>query len=206
MDQQKRTKSLRIAKVAARLFNSKGFLKTSMKDIAAASKISKGGIYHYFSSKDDILYFVLSNYMDKVMENLEEELEMIEDSSSRIRFIISRHTNLYVQNLSESKTLLHEVNCLSKRTFQIIAEKETTYFEIVSKVVSELFEERLTQDRLKIITFLLFGMCNWTYSWYDPKGNVKSEELSDLIYAIFMKGLSGLTRINLSGQNGDNFK
>lgn len=206
IDGKGRKKALRIGKIAARLFNAKGFLETSMNDIADASNISKGGIYHYFSTKDEILYFVLSNYMDKVMENLEEELKMIEDSSSRIRFIICHHIRVYIENLSESKTLLHEASCLSKRKFQIIAEKEKEYFEIVSKVVSELFEKRLPQGKLKAITFLLFGMCNWIYSWYDPKGDVNPEELSELICAIFIKGVNNFKEINLSGQKGGNFR
>lgn len=194
MNVRGRKKTLRIAKIAARLFNSKGFLETTVNDISAHSNLSKGGIYHYFSNKDEILYFVLCNYMDMVVENLEEELKMIEDSSSKIRFIISRHIRLYIENLSEAKTLLHEATLLSKRNFQIIAEKERRYFEIVSKVVSELFEKSLPQSKLKTITYLLFGMCNWIYSWYDPKGDVRSEELSEIIYVIFMEGVTNFKR------------
>ena len=194
MDVKARKKTLRIAKVAARLFNSKGFLETTMNDISAHSNLSKGGIYYYFSSKDEILYFVLWNYMDTVVGTLEEELKMIKDSSSKIRFIISRHIRLYIENKSEAKTLLHEATLLPKRNFQIIADKERKYFEIVSKVVSELFKKSLSQGKLKTITYLLFGMCNWIYSWYDPKGAISSEELSEIIYAIFMKGASNFER------------
>ncbi len=185
-------KLFKIAKAAAKLFNQEGYLGTNMDHISAAAKMSKGGIYHYFSSKDEILYFILSNYMDVILEGLEKELKEIEDSASRIRFIISRHIGLYTQNLPEAKTLLHEASCLPKRHFKVIAEKERKYFQIVSEALLKLFQNRIPKDKLTVITFLLFGMCNWIYSWYDPKGSVPPDELSTLIYEIFMGSVGRL--------------
>ena len=71
------TQLVRIGKVAAKLFNEKGYLETSLKEISAAARLSKGGIYHYFSSKNEILYFILSNYMDITLEGLEQKLSEI---------------------------------------------------------------------------------------------------------------------------------
>ena len=184
--------AVRICKTAAKLFNKRGYLETSMNDIAAKAKMSKGGVYHYFTSKDQILYFILSNYMDLILADLEQELSQIESNVSKVKFIISRHINLYTKNLSEAKTLLHEANCLPKNKFEIIAGKQRKYFQIVSRVVRESFEKPIPKDKLTALTFLLFGMCNWIYSWYDPKGSVTPQELSDLIYDIFLKGMSGI--------------
>ena len=58
LTQKELIKMTAIAKVAAKLFNEEGYLETSMEDISAAAKLSKGGIYHYFSSKNEILYFI----------------------------------------------------------------------------------------------------------------------------------------------------
>jgi AcrR family transcriptional regulator len=85
--------AVRIGKTAAKLFNKRGYLETSMNDIAAKAKISKGGVYHYFSSKDEILYFILSNYMDLILTDLEQKLSKIETNVLKIKFIISRHIN-----------------------------------------------------------------------------------------------------------------
>jgi AcrR family transcriptional regulator len=195
-------KLVKIAKVAAKLFNRKGYLETNMNHISEAAKISKGGIYHYFSSKDEILYFILSNYMDVILEGLEKELKEIEDSASRIRFIISRHIRLYTQNLSEAKTLLHDASCLPKRHFKVIAEKERKYFQIVSEALQEIFQNPIPKDKLTTITFLLFGMCNWIYSWYDPKGSVPPHELSTLIYEIFIGSVGRLDDLICNSHSG----
>jgi AcrR family transcriptional regulator len=186
-------RALQVAKTAARLFNRKGYLETSMEDIASGAGMSKGGVYHYFSSKEEILYFVLSNYMDIILEGLEKELQETRGDAAKIKIIISRHIRLYTQNLWQAKTLLHDANCLSRRRFAKIAKKERQYYRMVSQVLRDLFGNRMSDEKLTVTTFLLFGMCNWIYSWYQPKGAVAPEELSGMIYDIFMQGAQNLT-------------
>jgi AcrR family transcriptional regulator len=184
------TQLVRIGKVAAKLFNEKGYLETSLKEISAAARLSKGGIYHYFSSKNEILYFILSNYMDITLEGLEQKLSEIEGAFPKIKFIVSRHIDLYVRYLAESKILLHEAHCLPKKHYKIIAGKEKKYYQIVARVLSDFFENRIPKHELTALTFSLFGMCNWIYSWYNPKGPITPQKLSEIIYVSFYKGIS----------------
>jgi AcrR family transcriptional regulator len=179
---------VRIGKAAAKLFNEKGYLETSIADIASAVGISKGGIFHYFPTKNEILYFILTNYMDLVLEGLEEGLKNSEDGFSRIQFIISRHVELYVKNTPEAKCLLHEAHGLPLKYFRGIAEKEKKYFQIVADTLLDVFGVSIPKDKLTGITFTLFGMLNWIYSWYNPKGPLTPEGLSEMIYDIFSKG------------------
>jgi len=185
-------RALKIGKAAAKIFNKKGFLQTNMDDIAVAAKTSKGGIYHYFSSKDELLFFILNTYLDLILKDLDLELGKIKDSFSKIQFIICRHIGLYTNNLAESKILLHEAHCLPSKYYKTIAAKERKYYQIVSDVLSGFFGGQIGRDRLPVITFLLFGMCNWIYFWYDPKGVVNPEELSKHIWTVFLKGVSEL--------------
>src|SRR6201981_2075526 len=53
-----------ILRTAARLFQQQGYDATSMNDVAAALKLSKGGLYHHFQSKDEILFHIMSHAMD----------------------------------------------------------------------------------------------------------------------------------------------
>jgi len=183
---------VKIGKAAAGVFNRKGFLETNMNDIAAAARLSKGGLYHYFSSKDEILFFILDNYMDLVLKDLESQLQAFEDSTSKMQFIIERHIDLYSNHIAEAKTLLHDAHCLSSKRHKQIADKERAYYLIVTEVLSEFFESRgdIKREELKALAFLLFGMCNWTYHWYDPKGAIKPDKLSRIIWTVFLKGIT----------------
>lgn len=186
---RKSKRAIRIGKVAVRLFEKKGYLQTSMNDIAAQAKLSKGGVYHYFFGKDEILYFILFNYMELILEGLEEELDKIGDNFEKIHFIISRHIKIYAENTSEAKTLLHEASCLPKKYLDVITEKERIYYRIVSNSLEEAYGRPISKEQLTALTFMLFGMCNWIYSWYNPKGQINPQELSELIYNLFIHGV-----------------
>ena len=187
----KQTKRMNvIAKVSARLFADKGYMETSMDAIATASKVTKGGIYHYFGSKTDILYFICSNYVDIDLENLEQSLNEIDTASEKIRFIIFRHIEHYTTHMYAAKTLTNEAYNLPLRYFREVKAREKRYFGIVSGVMAQVPGAAGRKDVVTALTFTLFGMMNWIYSWYDPKGRMKPEELSQLIYEIFTTGIN----------------
>jgi AcrR family transcriptional regulator len=186
---------MRIGKAAAKIVNEKGFLETTIEDIASAARISKGGIFHYFPTKSEILYHILNEYMDVVLKGLDEDLKNIEGDSSRIQFIISRHIDLYDKNAAEAKLLLHEAHNLPLKKFKIIAEKEKNYFQIVANNLSDFLNHPISKKQLTGITFTLFGMLNWIYSWYSPKGPLTPKELSEIIHNIFIKGVVSYQRI-----------
>jgi AcrR family transcriptional regulator len=187
---------MRIGSVAAKLFNTKGYLQTTMDDITTAARFSKGGIYHYFSSKDEILFFVLDRYMSLVLQDLEHDLEEIKTARKKIQYIIARHIKLYTENPAEAKTLLNEKYRLPQKYRRKIDQKERQYFQIVRKVFVFFFagKQKLPGPQITVITFLLFGICNWIFSWYDPKGAVNSETLSEIIWKIFLNGVDGFRR------------
>ncbi len=184
---------IRIGNVAAKLFNTKGYLQTTMDDITTAARFSKGGIYHYFSSKDEILFFVLDRYLDRVLQDLEHELEEIQNAREKIKFIISRHIRLYTENPAEAKTLLNEKYCLPRKYRREIDRKERQYFQIVREVLVFFLagRQKRPDSQITVITFLLFGICNWIFSWYNPNGAVNAEALSEIIWKIFLNGVDG---------------
>ena len=64
-----------ICKKAAIVFSEKGFASATLTDVSRAVGISKAGIYHYFSTKEELLFFVVNRYMGLVMYRVEEDLK-----------------------------------------------------------------------------------------------------------------------------------
>jgi len=178
-----------LAKASAQLFASKGYIETSVDDIAAAASVTKGGVYHYFASKTEILYFICSTYVDLDLEGLEQSLAGLKEGAEKIRFIVSHHVDHYARHAPAAKTLLHEAYNLPPRYLKEVRGRERRYFEIVSAVIAEFAGGRPSKGILTALTFTLFGMMNWMYSWYDPKGEIKPAEISTLIYSIFTNGV-----------------
>jgi AcrR family transcriptional regulator len=187
-------KVLTIATTAAKLFSAKGYIETSMEDVAAAAKISKGGMYHYFGSKCDILNYILSTFMDFVLENVEQDVQQIADPAEKIRLLILRHVRTYSEHMYLAKALLHEAHNLPSAKLKKIKSKEKNYFAALADVVSSYLGYGVDKDRLTVLTFNLLGMCNWIYSWYNPQGSIGPEELSQMIFDTFTRDLSTFRR------------
>jgi AcrR family transcriptional regulator len=187
-DDRRLNKMVKIGRAAAKLFNERGYLATNMDQIASSAKMSKGGIFHYFSTKDEILSFILNNHMDLILRGLTDELKEINTGVEKIKFLIRRHIEIYTKNIPESRTLLQQGHLL-RTEYKTIAEKERSYYQIVASVLSGVWGGHIGKERLTAITFTLFGMCNWIYSWYDPKGAITPQELSEVIYRIFTEGM-----------------
>jgi AcrR family transcriptional regulator len=59
---------------AAALFAKVGYPSAKMQDIAKACGASKSMLYHYFPTKDDLLYAMLEEHLQRVIVALEEAL------------------------------------------------------------------------------------------------------------------------------------
>lgn len=189
LEEKARKKAVILGKAAARLFNEKGYIETSLEDITAAAKVSKGAIYHYFSSKSELLFFILNDYMDTILDGLEEDLTGISEPLDKIRYIIRRHIQFYCDHTALAKTLMHDAHCLPGNYFKLIAKKEQVYFQIVAGALAKIFEGNISKDRLTVLTFTLFGMCNWIYVWYNPKGPITPQGLADIVTDTFLHGV-----------------
>jgi AcrR family transcriptional regulator len=193
-DDKKDKRRNAIAKAGAELFSKKGFLDTSMEEISAAAKLSKGGIYHYFSSKTDLLYFIIDNFMEIVLKNLEEELDEADDGLEKVKKLIFRHVEIYPKHMAEAKTLFFEAKNLPPRPFKSIVSKEREYYRIAAKALTGYFGSSLEEDQVKALTFILLSMCNSIYAWYNPKGTIKPDDLSRTVFEILTGGVAGFRK------------
>lgn len=181
-----------IAKAGANLFSKKGFVETSMEEIAAASKLSKGGMYHYFSSKTEVLYYILDNFMDIVLHDLQKEIDEFDSGIEKVRRIIYRHVELFPKYMPEAKTLLQEVQNLPPKYLKKILLKEREYFRITAGALSDYFGPSVERKHVTAMAFILLGMCNSIYVWYNPpQSPVTPEELSKIIFDIIINGVYG---------------
>src|SRR5438874_12086708 len=83
-----------ILRAAARLFQQQGYDATSMNDIAATLKLSKGGLYHHFQSKDEILFNLMDHAMDITQQRVIDPVRGILDPEQRLRTLIRLHIDV----------------------------------------------------------------------------------------------------------------
>lgn len=179
-----------ICRAAAEVFYEKGYLSATLDDVALAMGGSKGAIYHYFSSKEDVLFLILCRYLDASLKELEDKLSRYKSPHERLYAYIEFFILNYEKKQMESRLALNERGNLPKRYFSKIKHKERPFVRILRSVVENvLAEEERNPQNITLIANSLMGMLNWPYRWFDPKGDAKPKELAKVVYKILVGGI-----------------
>jgi AcrR family transcriptional regulator len=185
-------KSTYIAKIAARLFSKKGFLETSINDIAKFTKMSKANIYYYFEDKNYLLTYILNEFFDTILSETEIYSRNDITWEDKLKIFIKRHVDIYVENTPQAKVLFKEVNNLDPRNRKLMRQKERKYFEILREIVSGYLGDSASKEDVTALSFFILGACNWMYLWYDPKKKITPERISEMIFQVFKNGIASL--------------
>src|SRR5262252_7107408 len=180
-----------ILRTAARLFQQQGYDATSMNDVAAALKLSKGGLYHHFQSKDEILFHIMSHAMDITEERVINMARRIEGAEERLRTLIRLHIEVVVnQEEREITVMLHENHPLPAGLRRKINGRKKDYVHFVENLIADVQRQRGSTSQVapRAAAFALLGMINWIYQWYKPEGSLQEEDLVEQYTEIFFQG------------------
>jgi AcrR family transcriptional regulator len=183
-----------ILRTAARLFQQQGYDATSMNDVAAALKLSKGGLYHHFQSKDEILFHIMSHAMDITEERVINVVRKVEGAEERLRRLIRLHIEVVLSAEDREITvMLHENHPLPTALRRKINGRKKDYVHFVENLVAEVQRQRNASSPVtpRAAAFALLGMINWIYQWYRPEGALAGEDIVRQFTEIFFRGALG---------------
>jgi len=178
-----------ILRMAARLFQQRGYDATSMNDVAAALKLSKGGLYHHFQSKDEILFEIMNHAMEITQDRVLTPVRGIADPEERLRALIRLHIEVVLSPRDREITvMLHENHPLPPALRKRINTRKKEYIHFVESLMGEVQRARHARGAVspRAAAFALLGMINWIYQWYKPEGDLQAQNLvpqfTDLVF------------------------
>jgi AcrR family transcriptional regulator len=181
-----------ILRNAARIFADKSYHSTSMRDISRETNVSLAGLYHYCKSKEELLFLIQDNCFGRVLERLEERLAGVADPILKLHIFIENHLSFFAANMSEMKVLSHEAESLQGELHAHVSGKKDRYTKLAGTILKEVLEAHGVKRSvdLTVATYALFGMMNWIYNWYDPKGKLKVNDLAQNLTQLFLEGFA----------------
>jgi len=126
-----------IFEAALHCFNHKGYYGTSIDDIAAQAEISKGGIYHHFSSKKSLFIELFNSRVNRYFDVLKANIDSVTDPAERIQDFVEKSEQIFQQNLDILKFSLE---------FMTLSTRDPDIREAVTQVY---------QNRVNIFTRIL---------------------------------------------------
>lgn len=180
-----------IVATAAAAFARDGFAGASVADIAKRGKFSKSLIYHYYQSKEDILYDVMISHVRALEGAAREAIAGDQPPQRKLRELAHRFMALYVGAADRHKVLLNDLDHVPKARRTEIVTVQRGLIEIVRKLLVEI-EPSLKRKAPQgfAAAMLFFGSINWTHTWFDPKGPVSAGALAEMAVDLTLGGLS----------------
>jgi AcrR family transcriptional regulator len=179
-----------ILKTSAKIFAAKGFHRTSVRDIARATKMSLAGLYYYFTTKEELLYLIQERCFVTLLQRWERARTAEMDVRTRIRLFAENHLSFFCHNMHEMKVMAHEDESLTGEYEDKILVLKRRYVKVVTDLIEELQKKEGAKGLdLRVATFALFGMMNWIYTWYQAKRDLPFPQLIDQMLRIYFFGI-----------------
>ena len=169
-----------------------------MRELSRATGMSLAGMYHYVSGKDELLYLIQERCFTAVLAGAEARMaeHVDEAAADRLRAFVDHHVQFFTGHMSEMKVLSHEAQALSEKRVDGINRLKRRYVDLLIGLVRDVGQGADLDPN--VAAYALFGMMNWIYTWYDPRGAVTPAELSRQFSGIFLQGLAAPTPVSSS--------
>ncbi|MEO6023202.1 MAG: TetR/AcrR family transcriptional regulator [Burkholderiales bacterium] len=171
---------------AAEAFAELGFPGASMLHLAARCGVSKSLLYHYYTSKEQLLFDLLEEYMQRLVALTERAAP----KSPRARFEALIHSFMqeYETSRQRHRVLLNDLKYLSARERNKIIGYERQVVAAFAAVIGDVLDLPPTASLIKPLTMALFGMMNWTFTWLKPDKGLSYQQFAELLLALFSAG------------------
>jgi len=192
MRPDKNTKEL-LLRVAVDLFSQKGYLNTSIRDIATKAGIASSIIYHYFNDKEEMLFEIIKSTTQDLMQSLHETEEKIKDPEECLREMLRAHiVDFKINRKKESIIVVSDTHLLRDKYHKIMVKLQRKIFDLYMKKLHELSEQgRLREDiDLLVMNFSIFGTINSFYQWYHERGRLTREEVAQNIITFLLHAIT----------------
>ncbi len=171
-----------IRDTAAGLFARDGFTRTSMAELAGACRVSKASLYHYFDSKEALLFDILSVYLADLETAITINPALATSPRDHLRDLIWALLQQYREAGNTHKLLTFELNVLSEERQVELRNAERRIIALFSSALVEAAKAAGRETALDgPRTMMLFGTLNWTYTWFRDDGYLSLEEYCEMV-------------------------
>src|SRR5215471_2047411 len=181
-----------IVVAAARVFRTKGYHAATVRDIADEVGILKGSLYHHFESKEALLYLVVKEPIAQMYRRMGEIAAADAAATKKLRRAILAHLEAFDRHYPHLFVYLREREAVKRRFREQIGFSPKAYERLWQQILEEGVasgEFRPDLD-IRVASYGLLGMLNWSYKWYNPQGRLRIGEVADEFTALALAGVS----------------
>ncbi|RCW39538.1 TetR family transcriptional regulator [Halopolyspora algeriensis] len=171
----------RLLRVATRLFAEQGFETTSVQQIVDTAGVTKGAMYHYFGSKDDLLYEIYARVLRVQTARMEQFADSSEPVQRRLHAVAADVVTTTAANLDDTVIFFRSMHLLhSEKQAEVRAERRR-YHKRVQQLIEEgqrdgVFRSDKPAD---LVVDFFFGAVHHLGTWFHPGGELTGEQVGE---------------------------
>lgn len=191
--EHKKRQEEKILRVSGRLFWQKGYLGTSVDDIAQAARINKASIYYHFKNKNQLLYEIAIKVLEELFALVTPVINADIEPEDKLSLLITNHMQVELSNPGLAGIGQQERRNLTPALMRSFIGMRDDYEAIFCQVISDIIEKNKLQiTDAKLTTMFVLGMMNSITQWYKASGKLSKEEMTqqaiDFIFRAMMIG------------------
>lgn len=180
-----------IKTAAKRLFGTKGYVATSMRQIASAVSMEGGSLYYHFASKEELLSVLLSEGNESLIRAAKDCVAREQDDSITVlRNIMIAHMRILVEDRTRFMIATTDLNRLkSDRRKKIVAQR-SEYERIIQNTIERGIKAGVFRRcNVKIASYAIIAVMNSVAFWFNPRGVLSLEDIAHEQAALLLEGL-----------------
>lgn len=183
-------KQIKILEVAVELFKEKGYMGSSVRDLATKLNIKAASLYAHIRSKEEILEWICFGVAHDFFKELQEVKNTKVSPQEKLNLFLDKHLSVVLKNRDVTHIYSNEWRHLEERLPEFI-ELRKNYQQEVEQLISEIYQAENWELKSSAFTtrFILHTLNN-SYFWF--KRNIEStSEITNEIRDKLLFGLLG---------------
>jgi TetR/AcrR family transcriptional regulator, cholesterol catabolism regulator len=171
---------------AARLFRTRGFDGTSVRDIARAVGMLPGSLYCHFQTKEALLVAVYVKGVQQITDAVHWAMERHEDPWDRLEAACIAHLEAILHDDDYAQVVVRVRPADVPVVDRSLVELRNQYEALFTALIRDLPLSRNTDRR--VLRLMLMGALNWSQTWYHPGGRLNPRAIARKFIALLRQG------------------
>jgi len=168
-----------------------GYDAVAIRDLAEDLGMSKGTVLHHFGSKDRLLEEVHSTYMRRRLDEIAIILAELEGPEQRLKGMVFQNLIAMQQDADATRAFAREIVRFAREDLmKDVRAMRREYFDTLRGILAEGIEQGSFREAdTTILALQMFGMMNWTWTWFDPEGKTSVESIARTFLGTVLHGI-----------------
>ena len=180
-----------VTRAAVDLFAAQGYANTSVQQIVEAAGVTKGAMYHYFQSKDDLLFGIYDRLLSLQKQHLDDIVARGGAVVDVVRAVCVDVIETSIEFLPEGTVFFRSSHMLSAPRQQEVTRRRRAYHDTFAALIERGRAEGVFRSDIPVpvVVAHFFSDVHYLSHWYSPTGPETKTQVAQQLTELFLRGI-----------------